>query len=146
MLCSPTRATPVRETVPGPGPVCVPTPETDVTQWWCWCWCFWLAAAPQVGADPEAHAEESRDGGRPEGQATGTGQSRGRSRSSSRNLGRRRPLALLDLTELLGAAGLGHGLGQGEADAGDVGLVAQAQPGGAGDRGQDGVEGGVTED
>ena len=58
-----------------------------------------LPAAPQVGPDPEAQAEESGDRGRPEGQAAGAGQSRGRSRNGGRNLGRRGPLALLDLTQ-----------------------------------------------
>ena len=105
-----------------------------------------LAAAPQVGPDSEAHTQECGDRGRPERQAAGAGQGRRRSRSSSRNLGRRRPLALLDLTHHLGAAGLGHGLGQGEADTGDVGLLTEAQASDAGDRGENGVEGGVAED
>ena len=104
------------------------------------------AAAPEEGPDPEAHTEESGDRGHTEGQATGTGQSRRRSRRSDRSLSRRSPLLLFDLTHHLGAAGLGHGLGQGEADTGDVGLLAEAQASGAGDGGEDGVEGGVTED
>ncbi len=95
-----------------------------------------LAAAPEEGPDPEAHTEESGDRGRPEGQTTGAGQSDGRSRGGGRNLGRRGPLALFDLADHPVAAGLGNGLGQGEADAGDVGLLAEAQAGNAGERGR----------
>src|SRR5256885_12498309 len=85
--------------------------------------CSWLAEAPpQQGGGPEAHTEESGDRRRRERQATGTRQSDGRRRNRSRRLGDSGPLALLDLLHHLGAAGLGHGLGQSKADTGDVGL------------------------
>src|SRR2546423_7356684 len=90
----------------------------------------WLAEAPpHQGGGPEAHTEESGDRRRRERQATGTRQSGGGSRNRSRRLRQSGPPALLHLLHDLGAASLGPGLGQGEADTRGGGLLPEGQAG-----------------
>ena len=133
---------PPRETVPGPG-LRSSRPRIRCCKVLL-VLLVWLKTSGDAAGTPGSQLRpRGRDGSGREGQATvraaprRTGATTGASAAAAR--WRSRP------TNHLGASRLGHGLGQSEADAGDVGLLAEAQAGRRPLTGRERFEGGVAE-